>query len=287
MLKIENATKYYGDILGIEDINLQIDDGIIFGFIGPNGAGKSTTIKCILNFLDLDEGNITFDSKEIDNKTKEIIGYLPAEVELYEDMYVKDMVKYAMSFYKKDCTKKATSLIKKFKLDIDKKISELSLGNLKKLGLVLTLMHSPKLIILDEPTSGLDPLMQEVFFDVMREEKKNGNTIFFSSHNLNEVKKICDRIAIIRKGKIVKEDSIENIIRDNFMIVNIWADDIKKAHLPLKSMKIKEMKNDFISCIYEGDINILIASLKEIKITKLNIQEPTLEEVFMHYYKEV
>lgn len=287
MLKISNATKYYGKILGIENVSLEIKEGTIFGFIGPNGAGKSTTIKCILNFLDLDEGSITFDSKEITDKTKELIGYLPAEIELYDNMYVKDMIKYSMTFYKEDCTKKATSLIKKFKLDIDKKISELSLGNLKKLGLVLTLMHNPKLIILDEPTSGLDPLMQEVFFEVMLEEKKKGNTIFFSSHNLNEVKRICDRIAIIRKGKIVKEDAIENIIGDNFMIVNIWSNEIKKAKLPLKNMKIKEMKNNYISCIYEGNINDLISSLNDVNVTKITIQEPTLEEIFMHYYKEV
>ena len=287
MLKIENATKYYGDVLGIENISLEIPKGTIFGFIGPNGAGKSTTIKCILNFLDLDEGVITFENDLITDKTKELIGYLPAEIELYDNMYVKDMIKYSMSFYKKDCTKKAASLIKKFKLDIDKKISELSLGNLKKLGLVLTLMHEPKLIILDEPTSGLDPLMQEVFFEIMLDEKKKGNTIFFSSHNLNEVKRICDRIAIIRKGKIIREDAIENIIGDNFMIVSIWADDIKKAHLPFKYMKIKEMKNNYISCIYEGNINDLIDSLNDINITKITINEPTLEEIFMHYYKEV
>lgn len=287
MLKIENVTKYYGDVLGIENINLEIKEGIIFGFIGPNGAGKSTTIKCILNFLELDEGNITLDSKEITNDLKENIGYLPAEVELYDNMYVKDMIKYSMSFYKKDCSKKATNLVKKFKLDIDKKVSELSLGNLKKLGLILALMHEPKLIILDEPTSGLDPLMQEVFFDVMLEEKNKGNTIFFSSHNLNEVKRICDEIAIIRKGKIIKQDSIKNIINDNFMLVNISAKDIKKAKLPLKNMKIKEIKNDFISCAYEGDINILIDALKDVEVLKLTIQEPTLEEVFMHYYKEV
>lgn len=287
MLKISNLTKYYGDILGVEDISLEINEGEIFGFIGPNGAGKSTTIKCILNFLDLDNGTILFDDKEIKDDTKHMIGYLPAEISLYDNMSVKDIIKYTMSFYKNDCTKKATKLIKKFKLDIDKKVSELSLGSLKKLGLVLTLMHDPKLIILDEPTSGLDPLMQETFFEIMLEEKKKGNIIFFSSHNLSEVKKICDKVAIIRKGKIIKEDYINNIISSNFIMVKIMVKDVKKIQLPLKNMKIKEMQKDYIYFIYEGDINYLLDSIRGVKIDKILIQEPTLEELFMHYYKEV
>ena len=287
MLKIENITKYYGNVLGVENVNLDINEGEIFGFIGPNGAGKSTTIKCILNFLELDKGKITFNGNCITDETKNLIGYLPAEISLYDSMSVKDTINYSMSFYRKDCSKKATNLVRRFKLGIDKKVSELSLGNLKKLGLVLALMHEPKLIILDEPTSGLDPLMQEVFFEIMLEEKQKGNTIFFSSHNLNEVKRICDRIAIIRKGRIIKEDTIENIISDNFMIVKIYAKDIKKAKLPLKNMKIKELNDNYVSSIYEGDINVLLDFLKDINVDKLTIQEPTLEEIFMHYYKEV
>lgn len=287
MLKIENLTKYYGKTLGVENVSLDIKDGEIFGFIGPNGAGKSTTIKCILNFLNKDNGQILFDNKEIDNDTKKYIGYLPAEVNLYDNMTVKEIINYSNSFYDIDCTKKVDYLIKKLELDINKKIDELSLGNLKKVGIVLALMHSPKLIILDEPTSGLDPLMQEAFFELMLEEKKAGNTIFFSSHNLSEVKKICDRVAIIRKGRIIEQDTIDNISKNNFIKIKVFAKDIKGIKFPLKDMNIKELKKDYIDFVYQGDINKIIEIIKDVKIDKILIEEPTLEEIFMHYYKEV
>lgn len=287
MLKIEKLTKYYGNNLGVENVSLEIKDGEIFGFIGPNGAGKSTTIKCILNFLNKNNGVITLDGEEITDITKQYIGYLPGEVNLYDNMTVMEMIKYSNSFYKVDCMKKANYLIKKLELDVHKKIDELSLGNLKKLGIVLALMHNPKLIIFDEPTSGLDPLMQEVFFELMLEEKSKGNTIFLSSHNLNEVKKVCDRIAIIRKGKIIEQGTIKEIAKNNFVIIKIAAKDIKKVKLPLKEMNVKELKEDYIEFVYNGDINKILGLIKDIKVTSLLIEEPTLEEIFMHYYKEV
>lgn len=286
MLKIENLTKYYGDILGVEDISLDIKDGEIFGFIGPNGAGKSTTIKCVLNFLNKDSGTILVDNKEVDDKLKEVIGYLPSEISLYDDLTVKQMIEYNNSFYKKNCLERADYLVKKLEIDVTKKTDELSLGNLKKLGIVLALMHEPKLVILDEPTSGLDPLMQEVFFEIMLEEKKNGTSIFFSSHNLNEVKKICDRVAIIRKGKIIEIDEVKNIVKNKFVIVTVKAKDIKKIKFPLKDMKIKEMKKDTITFVYQDDINKIISLIKDINVDELLIEEPTIEEIFMHYYKE-
>lgn len=287
MLKISNLTKYYGKNLGVENVSLEINDGEIFGFIGPNGAGKSTTIKCVLNFLNKDNGKILFDGKKIDDEAKKYIGYLPAEVNLYDNMTVKDMFKYSNTFYDIDCTKKVNKLVKKLELDINKKIDELSLGNLKKVGIILALMHNPKLIILDEPTSGLDPLMQEAFFEIMLEEKKNGNTIFFSSHNLSEVKRICDRVAIIRKGKIIKQDTIDNISENNFIKIKVFAKDIKKIKFPVKDMKINELTDDYIDFVYQGDINKVIEKISGVSINKLLIEEPTLEEIFMHYYKEV
>jgi ABC-2 type transport system ATP-binding protein len=286
MLKIENLKKYYGNILGVEDIDLEIKDGEIFGFIGPNGAGKSTTIKCVLNFLNKDSGTILIDGKEITDKEKEEIGYLPSEVNLYDDLTVKQIIEYNNSFYKRNCLKRADYLSEKLELDVTKKIDELSLGNLKKVGIVLALMHSPKLVILDEPTSGLDPLMQEVFFELMLEEKKNGTSIFFSSHNLNEVKKICDRVAIIRKGRIIEVNEVKNIIKNKFVIITVKAKEIKKIKFPVKDMKIKVMQDNEITFVYQDDINKIVRLLKDIDVEELFIEEPTIEEIFMHYYKE-
>lgn len=203
-IEIKGLTKNYGKARGVEDVNLKIKKGEIFGFIGPNGAGKSTTIRCIMNLINENSGEIFLDNSMANKKNyklKEEIGYLPSEIYLYEDLTVEKMIKYSASFYKKDCTEKINYLTKKLDMDLKKKIDELSLGNQKKLGIILALMHSPKILILDEATSGLDPLMQNIFYELLEEEKSKGTTIFFSSHILNEIKKICDRVAIIKERK--------------------------------------------------------------------------------------
>lgn len=289
MLKIDNLTKYYNKTLGVSNMNLELKKGEIFGFIGPNGAGKSTTIKCILNFLNKNTGEIYIDDSKIDKTDflfKDSIGYLPSEVNLYEDLTVKQMLDYSKSFYKKDLSARIEKLVSIFEVDLNKRIDELSFGNLKKVGIIISLMHEPKLLILDEPTSGLDPLMQEKFFEILLEEKKKGTTIFFSSHNLSEVKKVCDRVGIIKNGSLIEVDTVKNLSKNNFNIITIISDDIKKVNLPLKEMHIKNMTEKELCFIYKGDINKIIKLISSIKIDKLLIEEPTIDEIFMHYYKE-
>lgn len=192
MLKIENLTKYYNKALGCKNISLEVKKGEIFGFIGPNGAGKSTTIRCIMNLINKTSGKVIFNSEELNKDRVDLyndIGYLPSEINLYDNMIIKELFILNESFYKKDCSKYLKKLIDKLKIDINKKICNLSLGNLKKVGIALSMMHEPKLLILDEATNGLDPLIQENFYELLLEEKKKGTTIFFSSHNLSEVKK--------------------------------------------------------------------------------------------------
>src|SRR5699024_4447879 len=145
------------------------------------------------------------------NELKKKIGYLPSEIHLYDELKVKEMIKYSESFYKKDCSKRVSELVNKLDIDTNKKIEELSLGNLKKLGIVLALMHETEKIIMDEASSGLDQLMQEAFYEILLEEKKKGTTIFFSSHILSEIKRICDKVAIIKEGKIINIDDMNNI----------------------------------------------------------------------------
>ena len=214
MLKIDKLTKYYGNILGCKNISLELNKGEIFGFIGPNGAGKSTTIRCIMNLLNKTEGEVYIDDKlftKDNTKLLNEIGYLPSEIHLYDNMSVKELFKYNETFYNKDCSKRLNVLIDKLKIDVNKKIQGLSLGNLKKVGIALSMMHEPKLLIMDEATNGLDPLIQENFYELLLEEKSKGTTIFFSSHNLSEVKKICDRVGFIKDGSLIKVDSISNI----------------------------------------------------------------------------
>ena len=283
MLKIENLTKYYGNIRGVEDLSLELRDGEIFGFIGPNGAGKSTTIKCIMNFINKTSGNIYINDILVEDKNfkyKNLIGYLPSEIHLFDDYTVLEMVKYSSLFYSNKALKRALELSKRLELETNKKIEDLSLGNLKKVGIVLALMHNPKLLILDEPTSGLDPIIQEEFFNILKEEKKKGTTIFFSSHVLSEIKKVCDRVGIIKEGHLIKVDTISNFNKNNYLNIHIESKDIEMIS---KELNIDIINNNFI---YQGDINILINKLSKYKIDKLLINEPEIEELFIDYYKE-
>lgn len=287
-IEIKNLSKIYGKSRGIKHVNLNIERGTVFGFIGPNGAGKSTTIRCIMNMINSSYGQVLIDDKEISDKNyklKEEIGYLPSEIHLYEDLTVKKMIEYSASFYKKDCSKKAHKLIRTLEIDTSKKIDELSLGNLKKVGIVLSLMHDPEFIIMDEATSGLDPLMQEKFYEILEEEKKNGKTIFFSSHILSEVKRICDFVAIIKDGQIVSIEDISNFEKSNYIKVKIISDDIVKIKQAIKMENVISKEDNKIEFTYSQDINNLIFILSRYKLTKLIIEELSIEDLFMHYYE--
>lgn len=289
MLKIEHLTKYYKNILGVQNLDLEIESGEIFGFIGPNGAGKSTTIKCILNLINKTDGKITFNGQELTKENyqlKKEIGYLSSEVNLYDDLTVMQMIDYSASFYDKDLSKRVEYLIKKLDVDTTKKIDELSFGNLKKVGIILAFMHEPSLLILDEPTNGLDPLKQEAFFELLEEERKKGTTIFFSSHNLNDVKKICDRVGIIKNGNLIDILTINKLDKFDFNVITLYSKEYKTLKLPMKDIIIKKQNNNMIQFIYKGDINKLLKILGDINISNLLIEEPSLEEIFLHYYKE-
>lgn len=288
MLKIDNLNKSYGKKVALKNLSLEVNDGEIFGFIGPNGAGKTTTIKCILSLINKDSGDIYINDTLVDKdyyKLNEDIGYLPSEVNLYDNMFVSEIIEYSKSFYKKDISERTEYLIRQFELDTSKKVRELSFGNLKKLGIVIALMHSPKFLILDEPTSGLDPLMQEIFFNTLKDEKERGTTIFFSSHNLSEVKRICDRVGIIKDGSIVAIEEMATLANNNFVTVTITGKNSKRIKLPVKDMYIKKVDKNSIKFMYYGNINELVRVISEVEIDGLSIEEPTLEDIFMHYYK--
>lgn len=285
ILEIKSLTKYYGKILGVKELSLTLYEGEIFGFIGPNGAGKSTTIRSIMNLINKTEGDILLNGKKLDKddiKAKELIGYLPSEIHLYDDLTVKSMLDYHESFYKKDCHKRRTELVEKLKLDENKMVEELSLGNAKKLGIVLAFMHEPKLLILDEPTSGLDPIMQQVFYELLREERKKGTTIFYSTHILSEISKICDRIGIIKEGQLLTIETMEEM-QKNFTFVTIRSKDIDKIVEDLK-LTVKPNEDNTIKFKSEIQLDRLIKTVSKYKIDKLLIEEATLEDIFLHYY---
>ena len=287
ILEIKNLTKYYGKIKGVENLSLKLEEGEIFGFIGPNGAGKSTTIRSIMNLINKTSGKVLVENEEFnkDNvKLKEKIGYLPSEIYLYDDLTVKEMLDYHESYYKKNIHNRRIELVKKFELDEKKKIEDLSLGNLKKLGIILAFMHEPKLLILDEPTSGLDPIMQNVFYELLKEEKEKGNTIFYSTHILNEVSKICDRVGMIKEGKLIKIEKIEELSKKSLTLVTITSSQIKKIKEDLKVDVILKEGN---TMKFGNNLlpDKLIKKLSKYTIDRILIEEATIEDIFLHYYQ--
>ena len=287
MLEIKNLKKYYGKIRGCENVNIKLEKGDIYGFIGPNGAGKSTTIRTIMGLINKTKGDIYFDGNILDSDNPNIkakIGYLPSEINLYDDMTIKEIFDYHATFYKKDVSKRRRELVKLLKIDEKKKVEDLSLGNLKKVGIVLSLMHEPELLILDEPTSGLDPIMQSIFHDILLKEKEKGTTILYSSHVLSEVSNLCDKIGFIKDGVIIKEDTIENIMKDNYTYLTITSKDIDKIKKDLK-LEIKEEFDNTIKFINNMDSNLLISKLSKYNIDKLLIENISLEDLFSKYYK--
>jgi len=287
ILEIKNLKKYYKDIRGVEDVSIKLKAGEAYGFIGPNGAGKSTTIRTLMGLINKTSGAIFIYGKELDKndlEMKKLIGYLPSEVYFYDDLTVKQMLDFHESFYKKDINKKRKKLVKLLKLDETKRVEDLSLGNSKKLGIILALMHEPKILILDEPTSGLDPIMQNIFYELLKEEKKKGTTIFYSTHILSEVSKICDRIGIIKDGIIVKEDTVENIEKNNMTYLTIESTEIEKIKNDL-GLKIILEDNNTIKFINNLNPNELLKKITKYKISKLLIEEISIEDLFMEYYK--
>jgi len=287
VIEIKNLTKNYGKARGVIDVSLNVEQGEIFGFIGPNGAGKSTTIRALLGLIHPTSGSVTIFDKSC-NEVPEVrmeVGYLPSEVFYYDNMRVIDLLKYSASFYKKDCTQRIKELAGIMDLDLKKKIDDLSFGNKKKVGIVQGLLHEPKLIILDEPTSGLDPLMQQKFFELIGQENKKGATVFFSSHILSEVQKMCSRVAFIKDGRLMKVEKMSDLQENNYKRIKIEAkSSINKEYLKINGVSKLEIKGSAADFIFKGNINSIMKKLAEMELTNISIDEPDLEEIFMHYY---
>ncbi|MEH7084093.1 ABC transporter ATP-binding protein [Neobacillus drentensis] len=290
VIEINQLTKTYGKSRGITDISFQVEEGEIFGFIGPNGAGKSTTIRTLLSLIYPTSGSATIfgkDSVQFAPEIKKEIGYLPSEVFYYDNMKVKDLLKYSASFYKKDCSKRIKELAAIMDLDLNKKIDDLSLGNKKKVGIVQGLLHEPKLIILDEPTSGLDPLMQQKFFELLEEENKKGTTILFSSHILSEVQRLCNRVAIIKEGKIVTVEKISTLQENNYKKFKVETKvPLDPNYFNISGANNLEVKDNITSFLFKGNINAIMKKIPDIELVNLWIEEPDLEEIFLHYYEK-
>lgn len=289
VIETKKLTKYYGKSLGIKDLDLVVEEGEILGFIGPNGAGKSTTIRVLLSLIYPTSGSAKIFGKDVvhfGSEIKQDIGYLPSEVFYYDNMRAKDLLEYSASFYKKDCSQRIKEISDVLKLDLNKKIDDLSYGNKKKVGIVQGLLHSPKLIILDEPTGGLDPLMQRNFFDLLNEENKKGATIFFSSHILSEVQKLCHRVAIVKEGELIDIESMDTVAEKKYKRFNVTSKQkVEKDFFNMPGVSDLKIMDSQASFLYKGDINTITRKITQLDLVDLFIDEPDLEEIFMHYYR--
>lgn len=270
IIEIRNLTKTYGKNRGVTDVSFTVTEGDIFGFLGPNGAGKSTTIRSMLGFLKFNEGSIKIFGKDSVKDHEEIlkdVGYMPSEALFYPSMPVIDVIRYAADVRGLDCSEEAGKLCESLKVDTKKKIKDLSLGNRKKVSIVCAMQHKPKLFVFDEPTGGLDPLMQNTFFELIEEYVKAGATCMLSTHVLSEVSRYCRHAAVMREGRLIKYDTVENLTKSAARRVKVTVDGVHREYL------------------YKGSANELIAELSGKNVSDLLIEEPSLDEMFMHFYE--
>ena len=271
MIEITDLTKTYGKHRGVENVSFSVKKGEIFGVLGPNGAGKSTTIRSMLGLIRYGKGQIRICGLDAQRDKEQIlqrVGYMPSEAWFYPGMTIREVLKLSADVRKMDCSKEAGMLCERLQVDEKRKISELSLGNRKKVSIVCAMQHKPELFVFDEPTSGLDPLMQNVFFELIKEYVGQGATCMLSTHVLSEVRNHCDRVAIMREGKLIVTDTVEHLLAS-------------------KTKRIKMIRDgESLDFIYKDDLNNLYKELKDHNIEDILIEEPSIEEVFMHYYEK-
>lgn len=286
-IEVTDLTKDYGSVLGVDSLSFTVEDGEIFGFLGPNGAGKTTTIRTLLGLLEPTSGTATVLGADVHDEdalidAKQRIGYLPAHLGFNEEVMGTEVLDYHASI-KGDSRR--DELLDIFTPPVKRPIREYSTGNKRMLGIVQAFMHDPELVIMDEPTSGLDPLMQEEFNEFVRNERKRGKTLFFSSHVLSEVRRVCDRVGILRDGKLVGLEDIETLLGRGGKRVQLQTTDEARADLTsLDGVIDVETFAEGIQFIYTGEYNTLLRELATHDVREIEISEPPLEDVFMHYY---
>ena len=285
IIEIEHLTKFYGKNRGVNDLSLSVSEGDVFGFIGPNGAGKSTTIRAMLGLISPTSGSVRLFGQGVrrgDASALAEVGYMPAEAAFYRGMRVSEVISLSAKLRRMDCAAEARRLCDRLQLDVRRRVEDLSLGNRKKVSIVCALQHRPALCLLDEPTSGLDPLMQEAFFDLLEERHAAGGTIFLSSHVLGEVQRHCQRAGVIREGRLIACDRVENLSRTRARRVTLHG--VNRLSLP--GMRDVQSEKRALRFLYDGDMAALISALQGLPVDDMTITEPPLEEIFLHFYEE-
>ena len=285
-IEMKGLTKFYGRARGVENLDLTVDEGEIFGFIGPNGAGKSTTIRTLLGLIKKSGGEARELGMDIEKDKERIlaeVGYLPSEAAFYSGMRVGEVLEFSARLRKKDCRAEAKLLAERLELDTARRVNELSLGNRKKVGIVAAMQHRPRLYVLDEPTSGLDPLIQREFFALLTERHEEGATVFLSSHVLSEIGRYCSRAGILREGRLIREGKVEELAGTGLKRVALHG----ASALPeIEGMRDVKLTEEGASFLYSGRADALIRALAPLSFEDISLTDPDIEDVFMHYYGE-
>jgi ABC-2 type transport system ATP-binding protein len=290
---IQSLTKRYSGTKrdSLHNLSLQVAAGEVYGFLGPNGAGKSTTIRTLMNFIQPTSGRATILGNDIVKDSVQIkrsVGYLSSDMAMYLKMTGHQFLAYMAELQPTTDSGYRRELVKRLKAEPSKRLGDLSRGNRQKFAIIQALMHRPQILILDEPTSGLDPLMQEVFYELIREAKGRGAATFMSSHIFGEVQKVCDRVGIIRDGKLLTERNITEMAKDAAHTLEVtFAAAPPLAELKrLKSVKLAAHDEHHITVHVQGELSALLAILARHNVTQLEVHQLDLEELFMHYYRD-
>jgi ABC-2 type transport system ATP-binding protein len=287
-IEVAHLTKRYGARRGIDDVSLVVPEGALFGFIGPNGAGKSTTIRILLGLLRPSSGSARLfgiDAVTSGAQARASVGYVPSEVNLYPRMRVDELLGYLGRFHAGDHAARRRQLVESLELDLGARASELSLGNRKKVAIVAALQHRPRLAILDEPSTGLDPVMQSRLHQLLRDEVERGATVFFSSHVLSEVQRVCKSVAVVREGALLAVADIaalrERAVRRVRARFTGPPPDALGAMVGVRDVRREDQTLAFV---YDGAPAPLLAALAAAEPEDIVIEEPSLEDVFLRYY---
>lgn len=287
VIEVEGLTKVFGETIAIEDLHFQVEKGEIFGYLGPNGAGKTVTLRTLLGFLKPTKGTATVLGADIQDEDamieiKQDIGYLPEKLGFDENVTGQTFLDYQARL-KGD--QRLDEMLELFKPPLSRRIRELSSGNRQMLGIIQTFMHDPDLVIMDEPTRGLDPLMQERFNSFIKNERDSGVTIIFSSHILPEVRRVCNRVGIIREGKIVALETMQSLLQKGVKKVRINAEKpIGPDELDIDGITDFEIVGEDVNFMFRGDYNNLLECLSHYSLIDMVVEEPPLSDIFTHFY---
>lgn len=285
----DNLTKFYKKTLGVAELNLKVNKGEVFGYLGPNGAGKTTTIRLLLDFIHPTSGSVQIFGWDVHTHSQEIrqrLGYLPGELELYGNLTGSEFLTYMANLRGGVEWSYVENLAHRLKSDLSRPIKTLSHGNKQKIGLIQAFMHRPELLILDEPTLGLDPIIQQEFYNLVSEVKSQGHTVFLSSHILPEVEHICDRVAIIREGRLVDIEKISEIKtkRLHHFEIHFGEKVEEETFKQVEGIVETQMDDNILYCKVKGTPDNLIKTMALYKVNNIFCHEPSLEEVFFAYY---